>query len=153
MDPTQQFWWNWGVSFCGAVATVGVVLVALFGEFFRSKLFSPVLQLQLLRAEGEKGKIFYPSQDGTSGRFEDARYYHVQVSNKRRRLSPAQNVQVFLTRVEEPGPDAQLQVTWLVRYLCGGEISKFPLSHKPSVVRWPVTYALSVRTSGYRSLR
>ena len=42
---------------------------------------------------------------------DDARYYHLTVVNQRRRLSPA-DVQVFLTRVEEPGPDAALRLTW-----------------------------------------
>jgi hypothetical protein len=68
----------------------------------------------LLRDEGEKGKIKYSSQtqNGIEERFEDARYYHLRVSNARR-WSPANDVQVFLVRMEEPGPDGALQVTWV----------------------------------------
>ena len=68
----------------------------------------PVLQLRLLREEGEKGKIKHPD-----GSFEDARYYHVRVSNTRRRWSPATDAQVVLIRMEEPGPDGAFQVTWV----------------------------------------
>ena len=42
---------------------------------------------------------------------EDARYYHLKVSNSRR-FSPAHDVRVVLLRVEEPGPNGELQVTW-----------------------------------------
>jgi hypothetical protein len=56
----------------------------------------PVLRLRLLRDEGEKGKIKYSSQtqNEIEERFEDARYYHLRVSNARR-WSPANDVQAF----------------------------------------------------------
>jgi hypothetical protein len=45
------------------------------------------------------------------GQIEQARYYHLRVSNLRR-WSPAKGVQIVLLQVEEPGPDGTLQVTW-----------------------------------------
>jgi hypothetical protein len=108
MGQEQQFWWNWWASVAVAVATFLAVAVALFGTWLRSKLFPPVLRLSLLSVEGEAGQI---QRVGNEAR-ENARFYHVRVSNGRRLVSPATNVQVFLIRVEEPGPDGALQVAW-----------------------------------------
>jgi hypothetical protein len=111
MEQTQQFWWNWWVNAAVAIATFLAVLTALFGplliDLLRSKWFPPLLRLRLLSEEGEKGKN--RSQEGA---VEDVRFYHLHVSNSRRHLSPAKEVQVFLVRVEEPGPGGSLIVTW-----------------------------------------
>jgi hypothetical protein len=42
---------------------------------------------------------------------DDIRYYHLKIWNQRR-WSPASSVQVFLTRIEEFGPDGLLQTNW-----------------------------------------
>jgi hypothetical protein len=107
---------------CGvAVTTFLAVIVALFGDwfraFFRAKFWPPVLRLTLLSAEGLPERIHHPEEkkDGltlVSERFEDARYYHVRISNDRRKLSPAKDVRVMLLRVEEPGPGGTSQITW-----------------------------------------
>ena len=114
MTPDGQFWWNWWIQFGVATGTFAVALVALFGEALRSKLFPPLLSLQLLRPEGERTriKITTPPAEGSTHRKEDARVYHVHVVNERR-WSPAHQVQVFLMRLEEPGPDGELAVTWV----------------------------------------
>lgn len=117
MTTDAQFWWNWWVAVAAAFGTITTVVVALFGQAFRTKFFPPRLALQLLSPEGERTQVrleWY--EHGVSGvaqsRMEDARYYHLRVSNKRR-WSPANNVQVFLVRVEEPGPDGDLQLKWI----------------------------------------
>lgn len=69
-----------------------------------------MLRLSLVSAEGEKGKNQYTSQGVVTE--EDVRFYHVRVSNSRRIVSSAKEVQVFLVRVEEPGPGGAPQVTW-----------------------------------------
>ncbi len=112
----HQFWWNWWVNAAVATATFLAVLAALGGplltEFLRSRWLPPMLRLNLLSAEGEKGKNRYDLQDGKGERVEARRFYHVRVSNGRRLLSPGENVQVSLLRLEEPGPGGSLQVTW-----------------------------------------
>lgn len=71
--------------------------------------------MRLLSHEGEFGKIRHAPRSFTEPieHFEAARYYHVRVSNEWRFISPARDVQVFLTRVEEPGPGGTLQPTWV----------------------------------------
>ena len=107
----DQFWWNWWVSAAVAAATFFAVLAALFGPL-RSRWFPPLLNLTLLNDVGQSGENSYTLPDGKGERREHRRYYHVQVSNGRRLLSPAEGVQVSLVRIEEPGPGGQLQVTW-----------------------------------------
>lgn len=95
MNSDQQFWWNWGVNLAVAVGTLGAVVVALFGEYLRPK---PRLKLKLLRKEGEKTLLTRIE----SGEYaDDVGYYHLRISNERR-WCPAENTQVYLTRLEEP---------------------------------------------------
>lgn len=109
-----QFWWNWWVNVAIAIGTIATVVVALFGQALRLKLFPPRLKLLLANPEGERTPVLITWRDEKGEpreRTESARYYHVRVVNERR-LSPATNVQVFLIGMEERGPDGQLQVTW-----------------------------------------
>lgn len=111
MCPDTQFWWNWWISAAVAFGTIAAVFVALFGQAIRSKIFPPRLALSLAEPEGEKGKV-RRTEVGQGEQFEDVRYYHLRVSNERR-LSPANMVQVFLIRTEEPGLDGKLQIKWI----------------------------------------
>lgn len=113
MTSDIQFWWNWWVSAAVAIGTITAALVALFGQAFRSKFFPPRLALKLSVPEGEKARVCLTwfEQGESKERWEDARYYHLRVSNKRR-WSPANKVQVFLIRMEEPGPDGEPQIAW-----------------------------------------
>jgi hypothetical protein len=104
--PQWQFWWNWWINFAVALATFAAAIVALFGEWLRSKMFPARLKLSLLNANGEKGRIAH------GDRQENARFYHVRVENTNRFVSTAKDVQVFLIRIEEPGPDDELQIVW-----------------------------------------
>ena len=107
MDPSQQFWWNWWVNLAVATGTLLTVAVALFGEKLRAKLFPPVLRMRLLRKEGEKTEL-----RNQSGQYiDDVRYYHLKVWNERR-WSTAEQVQVYLTRIDEPGPSGKYQLAW-----------------------------------------
>jgi hypothetical protein len=112
MTPGQQFWWNWAVRLAAAIGTFLAVLVALFGQQFRAKRFPPRLKLKLLEKGGEKTTLTARSDDGTVRNIDDVRYFHLRLWNERR-WSTAEGVQVFLTRLDEPGPDNQLRVTWL----------------------------------------
>lgn len=112
MNPDQQFWWNWVVNLAVAVATFLAVLIALFGQQLWSEFFPPHLRMRLLRKEGEKAPLIRQNQ-GVTEQFDDSRYYHLQVWNTRRRVSPAKQVQVYLTRLDEPGPSGRPQVVWV----------------------------------------
>ncbi len=101
-----MFWWNLSVNVAVAIGTIGAVLVALFGQAFRGKFFPPRLSLRLTDGNGEATRV---TIDG--GRTEQARFYHLVVSNTRR-WSPAHEVRIVLLQVEEPGPTGALQVTW-----------------------------------------
>jgi hypothetical protein len=92
---------NWWVYFGTALATLLAVLVALFKDWFLARFFPPKLDLQLVDRRGAppiKTFIPIPGQDT----FETvSRWYHVEVSNKRR-ASRATDAQVCLVGVEEP---------------------------------------------------
>jgi hypothetical protein len=111
VNPDQQFWWNWGVNLSVAVFTLLAVLVALFGEKLRARFFPPILKLKLLRKEGEKAPLTRLNEQGVVQHVDDSRYYHLHVWNERR-WSPAEQVQVFLTRLYEPGPSDDFQLAW-----------------------------------------
>ncbi len=111
LSSVLQFWMNWWVQLAVAVGTVGAVLVALFGQGFRAKYFPPKLSLTIPDPGGEKTIVRVVSGQIPEGRPEDARYYRIRVSN-RRRWSPANQVQVVLLRVEEPAADGQFAVSW-----------------------------------------
>lgn len=66
-----------------------------------------MLRLRLVRNEGERGRINRGDET-----FENARYYHLGVSNSRP-SSPTNDVQVILIRIEEAGPDGTFQVAWV----------------------------------------
>ncbi len=91
--------WSLAVQIAGALGALLVVVVALWGEYFRTLVASPRLRLRLRSAEGELTKF----SDGTP-----ARYYHLVVSNTRNWI-PARNVLVFLVGLERPGPDCGWQ--------------------------------------------
>lgn len=108
MSPEQQFWWNWWVNFGVAIGTLLAVVVALFKEQLQARFLPPRLRLKLLRKEGEKTQLKTESGQVV----DDVRYYHLQVWNKRRR-SPADQVKVYLVRIDEPGPSGKLQQVWV----------------------------------------
>jgi hypothetical protein len=110
MSHIEEFWWNWGVQAAVAIATLVVAFIAIFGEWIRSKLFHPKLKLTLLNPLGELTNISLTAPDGTT-RVEKCRMFHVRVSNEAR-WPQATHVQILLLRLEEVGPDGQLQIKW-----------------------------------------
>jgi hypothetical protein len=112
MSDTAQFWMNWSVQVAAALGTIGAVLVALFGQVLRAKSFPPQLVLTLPRPHGEPERVRLTSKEFPDGREEEARFYRLCVSN-RRRWSPANQVQVVLLGVETPTADGQFVPTWI----------------------------------------
>jgi len=114
MNTDCHFWWNWWVNFGIAIATFAAVLVALFGDNIKARLFHSKLLISLRNSTGEKTKVHFnwTNEKGEQEqRTEDARYYHMRVTNQARWPSSNQT-QVFLQRVEQPGPDGALQIKW-----------------------------------------
>lgn len=114
LSSYTQFWMTWWVQLAAAVGTLIAVLVALFGQSFRSKFFPPKLSLDLVNQDGEKTRVLLKWNENNveQERWEDARYYHLRVSNARR-WSNANQVHVVLLRVEEPGADGRFVVSWV----------------------------------------
>jgi len=110
MSEEERFWWNWWVNFGVAIGTLATVLAALFGDWLKAKLFQPNLNLELVSPGGNLTTAVLLSPTGET-RQESARYYHVRVSNLARWPSATQ-LQVFLIRIEVPGPDGELILEW-----------------------------------------
>jgi hypothetical protein len=91
--------WSLVIQALGAVGAIAVVVVAIWGGYFRQRLAGPRLRLRLRSSEGELTNF----SDGTP-----ARYYHLLAQNTRS-WAPTQNVIVFLINLERPGPDGSWQ--------------------------------------------
>jgi hypothetical protein len=109
----DSFWWNWWIQIAVAVGTLAVAFVALFGDWLRARLFRPRLHLSLVDPMGEATtvRIIWGTEEGPREQSAGARYYHVRVSNVAR-WPNATEAQVRLVRLEEPGPDGELQLRW-----------------------------------------
>jgi len=94
-----------------ATFTFIAVVVALFGDALRSLMFRADLKIELRSIFGDKTESKVFSKEYPEGRRIPSRYYHLIVSNKSR-VSKATQTQVYLTRVETPGPDGELLIRW-----------------------------------------
>lgn len=97
----RQFWWNWWVQVAVAVGTIGAVVVAVFGKPIRSRWFPPRIQMKLRSAVGEKTPRIIERLPSGECRFENARFWHVRISNSRGDWSPAKDVEVILVGIED----------------------------------------------------
>src|ERR1700676_4833591 len=92
--------WALFVNVLVAIGTIGAVIVALFGDWFRFKLFRPTLNIRLLDPEGE-APLLMPDPNGVIADF--ARWYQFRVGNSRRWLLKLTDADVRLLQVEELG--------------------------------------------------
>lgn len=100
-----------------ALGTLAVALVALFGDMVRG-LFAKPPRLKILDEKGVTAKVKLSFTDGEGQlqeRFEDARYYHIEVANPRRRLAPLRGVRVYLVMVEQRSADQTFRPIWNAR--------------------------------------
>jgi hypothetical protein len=111
------------VTEVSAMGSLPVAIVALFGEKLRNRLLPPKLIVEKVDDEGDLVPQTITWQDESGARQQhqrDARYYYLRVTNTRRLISPAHDVQVVIESVETPGPNAQpvqvfrgpLPLTW-----------------------------------------
>jgi hypothetical protein len=87
---------EWIMGFA-AVGTWLVALLAVFGEWIRSRLFRPKLLVEPLGLTDQ----IVPQNNGM-----DARYYHVRVRNFRR-FPAAHEVEILITLLEQPNASGE----------------------------------------------
>lgn len=102
--------YTWIAHTAIALATFLAVAVALFGDWLKSLWFKPKLELEFRNPRGvsQQAQVTDP---GGRPRSVECRYYHLQVIN-RNRWPVATQVQVNLSRIEEPDAAGRLKVTW-----------------------------------------
>ena len=94
---TSTEFWTLIIQGFATIAALVLAVLAIWGDWVRSKLAAPRLKMSLRRQEGELTSF----SDGRP-----VRYYHLVVSNSRG-WAPARNVVAYITLVERPGPDGQ----------------------------------------------
>jgi len=100
---------NWWVNALVAIGTLAVAFVALFGDELKRRLFPPKLALDLVSNEGSRARIRLRDPQTGSERLEDARYYHIGVSNKG---SIATDAGVYLILVKQKGAGEAWYTAW-----------------------------------------
>lgn len=85
----------------GVAGTWSVATIALFGQPFWSWIRRPRLRVELLDEDGELEVETLPEE-----RTREARYYRLQVKNKRR-ATAVQDVQIVVDAIERPRPNGQ----------------------------------------------
>src|SRR5579859_3254915 len=112
LDAVQcsQFWWNWSINAAVAAGTLSAVFVAVFGDWLKSKLFRPGLEIIMLDGGGTLSTTKLPDESGK--KYEHAtRWYHLRVRS-RTRWPIATHVQVNLLRIEQLEYDGNWQEIW-----------------------------------------
>lgn len=107
------------VSEVGVATGVAVAVLAVWGERIRTSVLRPQLRLELRDRLGELTEQVITDIHGNVTVL-PARYYHLRVQNYAR-FPAAHEVQVFLTRIETPGPngdpqifyDTELPLSWM----------------------------------------
>lgn len=104
-------WANFWIQFAYTIVTLGVLVVAVFGEPIRNRWWGPKLRMRLNDPNG----FVVKRQDGTP-----TRYYHLEITNERPSV-PARGVRVVCTSMrimnEDPCPrdvviPFRLQLVW-----------------------------------------
>lgn len=90
-----------------AVLTLMAVLVALFGDWLKARMFKPSLGLSLTLPKGEAVKMRTPDSIIET----PARYYHLLVTNHRG-FPAASDVAVYLTASDFMGANGQYRRVW-----------------------------------------
>ena len=100
---------NVAATVLGVFASTTVACLAIWGDRIRAAVLKPRLLLELRNAHGELTKqTIIDTRTGTVLRVEDARYFHIRVTNGRA-FPAAHEVGVYLTKVEIPGPSGDAQ--------------------------------------------
>jgi len=98
-----------------ALAAVGAIAVALLLKEIRARWFPPVLNVDLSEKYGHEALTrVWPDRKNQPDdwRWEKARYYHLKVSNPKRKADMVSNVFMSLLKVEHKGGDGQYHEHW-----------------------------------------
>ena len=94
-----------GSNVAVAAATFLAVIVALFGDWIRARLFRPNLSVSLANPEGELSSI------GSGEHQVRAWFYYIRVSSPRPWPKPTE-AQVFVVRVQKRNPNGVYHHVW-----------------------------------------
>lgn len=109
MTEQQFWWWYLFVTWFVAIGTVGTVVVALFGDWFRNALLPPKLHITQPDPFGERSE----ERDQNTGALADvSRYFHLNVENTRR-WHPATNLDVRLVKIQTPAVGTNWHTEWV----------------------------------------
>jgi hypothetical protein len=129
-----EFWWNWWVSFGAAFCTFLAVMAALFMHWFkpRPRLVSKLIEKPIKTVELRSDTF---QEAGSSY------WWHVHVSNPRRRFSLATAPQMMIAEIKILRPDGTLINNWV------GDLPVIAnFGNEPVAIGRPAAYALcSVR--------
>jgi hypothetical protein len=94
--------WRLAIDAVGVAATALIALLAIWGEFIRSKFAGPSLSVTLLSADGERTTFRNIEEPGSPQT--PTRYYHLRISNARQ-WAPARNARVVLIGLARAAAD------------------------------------------------
>lgn len=100
MTHDAEFWWNWWVQLGTAVATFAAVVVALFLDWIRSKVFPPLLNVRLVEDAPPPALTGWVVAAGQQPQPSLCRWYHVRAENERR-MSRATETQLCVLEYSE----------------------------------------------------
>jgi hypothetical protein len=123
-------------AWVGAFGPWVVAGAAIWGERIRAAVLRPNLHLKLASNVGEITEQAMMEGDRVTELL-PARYFHLRVIN-RRRFPAAHEVQIFMTKLEIPGPDGQPRMIYSV-----------PL---PFMWQYQELYPNPLRTIGYTTV-
>jgi hypothetical protein len=123
-------------AWVGAFGPWVVAGAAIWGERIRAAVLRPNLHLKLASNVGEITEQAMMEGDRVTELL-PARYFHLRVIN-RRRFPAAHEVQIFMTKLEIPGPDGQPRLIYSV-----------PL---PFMWQYQELYPNPLRTIGYTTV-
>lgn len=110
MTEGARFWWDWWVQLFVAVGTCGAVIVAVLGDWIKARIAGLSISMENRFGVYTPTQIAINGQPVAGGRRE-GRYYQLRVRN---RWPPflAEDVHVFLLRVDELTEDGNIISTW-----------------------------------------
>jgi hypothetical protein len=123
-------------AWVSAIGTLVIAGAAIWGERIRAAVLRPNLHLKLASNVGEITELAR-MEGGRVTALLPARYFHLSVIN-RRRFPAAHEVQIFMTKLEIPGPDGQPRTIYSV-----------PL---PLTWQYQALYPNPLRTVGYTTV-